>query len=26
LIQARVNFGTARVAAYRSLGVIDELK
>jgi outer membrane protein len=25
LIQARVNFGTARVAAYRALGVIDEL-
>jgi outer membrane protein TolC len=26
LIQARVNFGTARVAAYRALGVIDQLK
>jgi len=25
LIQARVNFGTARVGAYRSLGVIDQL-
>lgn len=25
LIQARVNFGTARVSAYRSLGVIDQL-
>jgi outer membrane protein len=25
LIQARVNFGTARLAAYRALGVIDEL-
>jgi outer membrane protein TolC len=25
LIQARVNFGTARVAAYRALGVIDQL-
>jgi outer membrane protein TolC len=26
LIQARVSFGTARVAAYRALGVIDQLK
>jgi outer membrane protein TolC len=26
LIQARVNFGTARVGAYRALGVIDQLK
>ena len=26
LIQARVNFGTARVSAYRSLGVIDQLR
>ena len=25
LIQARVNFGTARVGAYRALGVIDQL-
>ena len=25
LIQARVNFGTARVSAYRALGVIDQL-
>lgn len=25
LIQARVNYGTARVVAYRSLGVIDQL-
>jgi outer membrane protein len=25
LIQARVNYGTARVGAYRSLGVIDQL-
>jgi outer membrane protein len=26
LIQARVNYGTARVSAYRALGVIDQLK
>jgi outer membrane protein len=26
LIQARVNFGTARVGAYRALGVIDQLQ
>lgn len=26
LIQARVNFGTARVGAYRALGVIDQLR
>jgi outer membrane protein TolC len=25
LIQARVNYGTARVSAYRALGVIDQL-
>jgi outer membrane protein len=25
LIQARVNFGTARVSAYRALGIIDQL-
>ena len=25
LIQARVNFGTARVSAYRALGVIDQM-
>ena len=25
LIQARVNYGTARVVAYRALGVIDQL-
>ena len=26
LIQARVNYGTARVSAYRALGVIDQLQ
>src|SRR3954447_9618054 len=26
LIQARVNFGTARVSAYRALGVIDQIQ
>jgi outer membrane protein len=26
LIQARVNYGTARVSAYRALGVIDQLR
>jgi outer membrane protein len=25
LIQARVNYGTARVSAYRALGIIDQL-
>ena len=25
VIQARVNFGTARVSAYRALGIIDQL-
>ena len=26
LIQARVNYGTARVSAYRALGIIDHLQ
>jgi outer membrane protein len=26
LIQARVNYGTARVSAYRALGIIDQLQ
>ena len=26
LIQARLNYGTARVTAYRALGVIDQLQ
>ena len=26
LIQARVNYGTARVRAYRALGIIDQLQ